>query len=148
MKRRRLSRIYDCRVDAALGGIRRAVTAGLGIAIILMTLLAPQLASSRSNLDMALPGLVDGRMLICTGTGMMVVDVDGHPVGDEHGQTHTSVFCLPFLKGTVAAPAAFELTTGTRIVFDQAPTAPIADIPPRPVLDADGISPRGPPPLA
>lgn len=94
---------------------RRASGALLGLAIVLLNLLAP-LGMSPVRLDTRFasvdPALAEAakafgqRIVICTPSGMITIGPDGKPSGAPAGDGHSGLcaFCLPLLGG-MCAPA-------------------------------------------
>ena len=87
-------------------------------------------------------GLDDGRLIICTAAGMVVMDQDG-TIPTETGMSGMCIFCLPLLH---AGPTAPDMTTAEP-VHHFARVEPFADgnVAHSPLPVHDHTAPRAPP---
>lgn len=101
---------YDTGVRASSGAFRRGVVAWIGLILLTFNVVAggalPAGASGTSQ-PLFAQDLFGDRIVICTSTGMVVMDRDGNLVEADHGvgQTDLCVFCLPLVGGTLHVPA-------------------------------------------
>lgn len=141
---------YDTTADPACARIRRLTAAWIGLLVLVFNIAGGGLLPTRPASAAATPfaqSLTDGRIVICTATGLVVMDRDGTVIstGDQPGGSDLCVFCLPMLHGTAmtAVPPVLLLRA--------VPPAPLPQ--PQviaPPLRAAGLNlttaPRGPPP--
>jgi hypothetical protein len=108
----RLKRDYDTTSSGRVGAVRRQVSSVLGFAVLLLNIWAGIAVAARSShADPFLAAFAEGRIVICTGSGMLVVDHDGRPVdssapGSGHGSDIHCQFCLPLMHGMSAPPVS------------------------------------------
>lgn len=117
---RRPRRRYDLATTTALGAVRREVASALGVLVVLTNLLvammvaagAPaggaQAGGAPTGIDRALDPFGGDRIVICTGSGLVILDRGGRPIGEEPGGA-TCPFCLPLIGGLVDIPADIPL---------------------------------------
>jgi hypothetical protein len=124
----RTNRRYDLSLDPARGRRRRAFGGVVGLWVVLFNILAATLLGAAAKAD-ASAGLEGGKIVVCTGLGMVTLDGDGKPI--DPGATPLCPFCLPMMQGQldvpVAAAAPAAPVTGAVIVssvWEQVPSAP------------------------
>lgn len=83
------------------------MTRWLTLTIVLLNVLAGAILPSAPAF--APPG---GQMVICTASGMVVLNPDGSPLGRENPPKHTEfcAFCLPLLHAGADAPAVVAIS--------------------------------------
>jgi len=106
----RREKFYDTARGGSCGRLRRRFAATLGALVLAFNLLAGGIFPSR--LDEALASSENDsssldRFVVCTSTGMVVIDQDGHRVPSNNTAGHSGVclLCLPLLHGDTAVPA-------------------------------------------
>jgi hypothetical protein len=137
----RNNRRYDLSLDPARGRRRRGFAAVSGLWIVLFNILAATLLGAAAKADAS--GLEGGKIVVCTGFGMVTLDRDGKPT-DPGAPRAICPFCLPMMQGQLDVPVA-----GTT------PAAPIAGavivtsvrerIPPAPARAVRAAPARAPP---
>lgn len=131
---------------SSLGCLRREVVAALGLLIVLFNLVAGMVVAGATPADRAsmFDELFAGRMVVCTGAGMVVLDENGRPIPTDGSGSAMCVFCLPLMQGGTDTPTAVAVIDPPQrfAPIDWATLDPArADLP---RLDA-ATSPRGPP---
>lgn len=140
---------YDTTADPACARIRRLTAAWIGLLVLVFNIAGGGMLPTRPASAASSPfsqGLGDGRIVICTAAGLVVMDRDGTIVAttDPSGGSDLCVFCLPMLQGTAmtAVPPVLLL----RAVPPAPLPLPQVTAPP---LRAAGLNlttaPRGPP---
>ena len=144
----RRNRPYDCSLDPDFGRDRRESAAWLGLWLIFLNIFAvigPALPAGAESMPFQQEFRAD-RIVICTAGGLVVMDLDGHPIQNESSDIHGGfcVFCVPLMHGVIDGP-----TQNVEV----APTI-LADVP-HPVVDVGRLvlpvrlpgssSPRAPP---
>ncbi len=139
---------YDTSTDSSVGRIRRVLASWLGVLLLAANILGAGLLPVRPAEAGPAPfaqDIVGDHVVVCTASGMVVMDRDGHVV-DQNGSGHGAfcVFCLPLLHAAMASPAAVsvEATTLASIPPVPFPSAPLGS--PR-AFTAGATSSRGPP---
>lgn len=116
MTKPRQRRSYETGMRASPASLRRATGSALGFFVVLFNLVAT-LSVGPVRLDTRVPAVdpalaetarvLGQSIVICTPSGMLTIGADGKPVGPaQGGHSGLCAFCLPFLAGTCAAPAA------------------------------------------
>lgn len=88
--------------------------AWLGLALLLINAVSPSLAqglstppSATAAVDSSLEDLLQGRLVICTPTGLRVItlDADGQPVTEDQGDAYEGIcpFCPPLTSASQQA---------------------------------------------
>jgi len=133
------AKAYDTSADASSGLFRRRVVSWLGLWLLAVNLIVGGILPARSAEAGPAPfaqDILSDRIVICTASGMLVVDRDGKPV-DEGGQPSSHdgicVFCLPLMHSGASAPAA---DIGIALPSLSATVVALADSYRRPVLRA------------
>lgn len=144
-----MKRGYDTALSGRVGALRRQVSSMLGLAVLLLNVWAGVAVAARStNADPVLAAFAEGRIVICTGSGMLVVDENGQPVasstpGSSNGSDIHCQFCLPLMQG-VAPPASFPVAISDTQVYSVVDRLPTTEtIPARTFLSS--LSARAPP---
>lgn len=141
-------RRYDRGTEAPLGRICREVSAWLGILLLSVQVLAAAAMPARSAEDGPAPfaqDILGDRIVICTPSGLVVLDRSGTPVvpSDGNGHQDLCVFCLPLMhagaelpilpaavvpmaagSSPAAAPAASPIVRSCRLAGAATPRAP------------------------
>lgn len=138
-------RMYDTSIDPSRGRMRRRVVSTLGLLVILFNLVAGTLIASTSQSAAApfLDEVFGDRIVVCTGSGMIVLDARGNPVHDGSVDP-MCVFCLPLMQGAAAAPTTVALLDVPQ-TFEPAVRDANAEIAPNVAPIVSSSSPRGPP---
>jgi Protein of unknown function (DUF2946) len=119
--------------------LSKKVASGLVSAVLLVNLLMPAIAAATVKRDQ-FSALFS---VICTSSGVKVVDVSGNPSAPSHTLQDTVHCPLCVIGGSPALPSTaltFLAWFDSHLVFDQVPI----QLAPRPVL-WPSASPRGPP---
>lgn len=102
------ARTYDLEIDRSRGRARREIVAAIGALVVLFNILAAGFlgASAQAAASPLLGDSAGDGVVICTGTGMILVDHNGKPIEDKGGAVHTALcpFCLPLMQGHAKAP--------------------------------------------
>lgn len=100
----------------------RVFVARLGLLLVLLNALAPSMAQAMSSAPPsgqdALSQLLEGRLVICTPTGLRVVQLDGQGTplpDDEQARDTFCPFCPPLANAGVGALAAEPLVVVPRL---------------------------------
>jgi len=103
-------RQYDLSNQSDLGSVRRLVVALLGLFVVTFNVVGALPAQAEGTNPLFTQALMDDRIVICTATGLVVMDKDGNIV-DATGDGHNDfcVFCLPLMHGGAKAPALVAL---------------------------------------
>lgn len=110
----------DLNADPSLGRVRRRLASWLGLLLLAFNVLAAAALPARAESALA-QSLMDGRIVVCTAAGLLVLDQDGRALpASDHAQF--CVFCLPLLHGGVDVPA-------TPVLADRPTFAPAALLP-------------------
>lgn len=97
---------YDLSTSPSLGRGRRRIASWLGLLVLAFNVLGASAMPARGESSPLALALGEGRMVVCTATGMVVLNADGTPA--ESGiPAHDSLcaYCLPLMHGAAAAPA-------------------------------------------
>lgn len=142
-------RRYDCTTDPERGAIRRLVSALLGLLILSFNIFGGNVLPARAAQAGTAPfaqGLLEDRIVICTATGMVVVDRDGNIIETGAGTGHGDlcVFCLPLMHGGAQAPTSLAVIIVAQPAF-VGEFSPAAPAPAKPVRLAGAAAPRAPP---
>jgi hypothetical protein len=137
--------LYDTSTDPSRGRMRRRVVSMLGLLVILFNLVAGTLVASTSQSAAApfLDEVFGDRIVVCTGSGMIVLDAQGNPVHDG-AVDPMCVFCLPLMQGSADAPALVALVDVPETI-DPIIRVPEATAVPLRTPVVSSSSPRGPP---
>lgn len=110
------------------------------VALWLQVGLAPLMAATPT----AWQAQLDGKMVVCTAAGMVILEADGQPASPQAEAGPTCVFCLPLLHGGVKAPPLVPqpLPMGGRLLDVMPPDRAAAG---RPMLATGPQAPRAPP---
>lgn len=146
---RKRRRPYDRSINMERGEIRRSMAAVLGLWALFANLAAAlilPLSASAARADIA----DNGQMMICTGTGMIML-ASAEASGSQDPQQSPKpteapcIFCLPLMHSALEAPTP-ELSA-PRFGFEAspAPARLLSDHHPEPVFNDGSTSPRGPP---
>jgi len=139
-------RQYDLSNQSDLGSVRRLVVALLGLFVVTFNVVGALPAQAEGTNPLFTQALMDDRIVICTATGLVVMDKDGNIV-DATGDGHNDfcVFCLPLMHGGAKAPAlvALDVQASYTAFAGEVP----AFIPPaaKPARLDGASSPRAPP---
>jgi hypothetical protein len=115
-------RSYDLSTQSSRGDLRRFVVSLLGLFVLTFNIVGagamPARADEAGNAPFA-QALLDDRIVICTATGMVVMDRDGNIIDAGSAGTHDNlcVFCLPLMHGGAKAPTAQVLVLQLEPVF-------------------------------
>ncbi len=144
---------YSTAANPACARIRRLTAAWIGLLVLVFNIAGGGLLPTRPANATQAPytarfaaGLEGDRIIICTSSGILVMDRDGTIINttDQAGGADLCVFCLPMLQG-----AAF-VTVPQTIILRSNPPAPL----PHPPLSTQPLrsaglnltaAPRGPP---
>lgn len=103
----------------------RAVVARLGLLLVLLNVLAPSLAQAMSTAPAdgsdALSQILQGRLVICTPTGLRVIQLDdqGAPLPDDEQARNTFCpFCPPLANAGVGALTTEPLVVVPRVAVN------------------------------
>jgi len=152
MKRGLRLKTYDTSTDGSVGLLRREVASWLGLLLLTFNILAGGTLPARAEGSAPAPfaqALLGDRIVVCTASGMVVMDRDGHvvdPGTTGGGHAELCVFCLPLMHGGVQAP-----TLSAAIVDIFAPVVPVGEFTAvdqsvaKPVRLTGASSPRAPP---
>jgi hypothetical protein len=111
-------RKYDTRIDWRHGALRRDVACAFAAIALIVNVLAGALVATRpAKADPTLATILGDPFVICTSTGMIVVDRDGNVLPDppQGAERHgvNCIFCLPLMQGH-AVPPTFDTAIGQR----------------------------------
>lgn len=136
---------YDTTTDPSRGRIRREVASALGLLVILFNLVAGILVSSSAEAANApfLDEIFGDRIVICTGSGMIVLDAQGNPVSDGSVDP-MCVFCLPLAQGSADTPVVLPVLEAP-VAFEPETWVVETLVAPKLVRLVASASPRGPP---
>ena len=144
-----MKRGYDTALSGRVGAWRRQVSSVLGLAVLLLNIWAGVAVAARSaNADPVFAAFAEGRIIICTGSGMLVVDQDGRPVdsstpSSSNGSDIHCQFCLPLMHG-VTPPTALPVAIGGSQIYSVVERLPATEtVPARTFLSS--LSARAPP---
>ncbi|MBT9292807.1 DUF2946 family protein [Prosthecodimorpha staleyi] len=148
MPRRR----YDLATTAALGAVRREVASALGMLVVLANLVVAMAvaagvpaAGAQAATARALDPLGGGRIVICTGAGLVILDRDGRPIGEEPGGA-VCPYCPPLMGGSIDLPAELPLAENARTTTAAGFVPAPARVRPT-IARSRGTPPTGPPAL-
>lgn len=132
------------------GRLRRDVLSWLGLVLLGMNVLTAGLFASSASQPAAAftQEIADGRIVICTAAGMLVLDRNGQPIPDQNGMNGgvSCVFCLPLMHGGVDAPALSLAVLDAPLTDEpELPSAPADILPTRHLWLYGASSPRAPP---
>ncbi|MTJ81239.1 MAG: hypothetical protein F8N37_09500 [Telmatospirillum sp.] len=146
-------RTYDTVCDADVGRVRRRWASWLGLGLLYLNLLAAAATppSPHGSVPLFARDLFQSdRIIVCTASGMVVVDSAGRPVDDgRHRTSHDEfcVFCLPLLHSGTDVPALAVVLAPPLLPAGSMVFADHHRIPARP--SAFSLQPvRAPPPTA
>lgn len=110
------------------------------VALWLQVGLAPLMAATPT----AWQAQLDGKMVVCTAAGMVVLEADGQPASPQSESGPSCVFCQPLLHGGIKVPpmVAEPLQAGGALPVLLPPDR---DAVARPMLAAGPKAPRAPP---
>lgn len=150
MSKARPRKPYCIASDPSQGRLRRQIVTWLGLVLLAFNILAGNTLPARADGD-ASPTPFDqifqeGHTVICTASGLLVLDRDGRPADGGNPAQHGNlcVFCLPLMQGAASVPfqSAAPLPVVHMAVLAPWHAAPTPLFPARP---NGAISSRGPP---
>ncbi len=139
---------YDTTTDGSLKRFRRMLVSWLGLFLLAANVIGGGALPAHSASAPFAQDISGDRFVVCTASGMVVMDRNGHIVdskGEGGGHATLCVFCLPLMHGGAQTPAAVAVT----ILPDERPTGaaitPTEPTRPTPLRLAGAASPRAPP---
>jgi hypothetical protein len=138
----RTNRRYDLSLDPARGRGRRGFAGIFGLWIVLFNILAAMLLGAVAKAD-ASDGLEGGKIVVCTGLGMVTFDRDGKPT-DPGAPQALCPFCLPMMQGQLDAPVA-TASPAAPVAGAVIVTSPCERVPPAPSRAVRAAPARAPP---
>ncbi len=133
-----------------MGRARRGVVSWLGIVLLAFNVVAAGLLPARPADAGPAPFAQDitgDRIVVCTGTGMVVMDREGHVIdtGKDAGHPDFCVFCLPLMHVNAQASAAPVLVAVAVPAIPAGEFAPAPSPVSKPARLLGASSPRAPP---
>lgn len=147
MRRDNRKHLYDLSPDASIGRLRRVFVSWLGLFLLVFNIVgAASVSAHAAETPLFAVELLEGQIVVCTASGMVVLDRDGTPVSQSGRAAHQDIcsYCLPLMHGGVQAPVlqTVAVLTPNLIRHEFAVPVPAA---PTPVLLAGAAAPRAPP---
>ena len=104
-------RRYDLSSRRSIGATRRFVSSLLGLLVLTFNVLGAGAAPVRADgvNPLFAQALLDGRIVVCTAAGMVVMDRDGTVAAAAAGHADLCVYCLPLMHGGAKAPVALAV---------------------------------------